>query len=640
MKNRIVFVSPDEKLAGMVARVVAREEKSGPAVVLCGSMNEGLRLAREAVDAGAGLIVSRGGTGALIEQELNVPVMYLETSSYDVLRSLERAVTISRNIAVVGFSDLINSYNKVARLVEHILQAHIVTRQIDVGVDLEALMRSLREEGADVFIGGHTVCMTVQRLGAPYVLIETTEETVVDTLQRARSFLDLRQKEKEQLETLNSIIDFSYDGILAINRKGIITVFNPVIQKLTGLSPAQALGRLADEVVENSRMSRVIKTGVAELGELQKIGDTNIVTNRVPIVVDGEVTGVVATFQDVEKFQSMEASVRKKLQSKGHVAKNRFEDIIGSSPALKNAVTQARLYAHVSSTVLLFGESGTGKELFAQSIHNESERRDKPFVAVNCAALPESLLESTLFGYVEGAFTGARKGGSPGLFEMAHTGTIFLDEISEMQLNLQALLLRVLQEKEVTRIGGDNVIPVDVRIIAATNRDLYSLVAQGRFREDLYYRLCVLALNIPPLRERAADIPELVRYHMERKAWETRIPARGITDEALELLSGNDWPGNVRQLENVVERCVVLSRGGMITADVVRAAVARPSTTAASHAAAPTAGPSSLRGLESETIRKVLAECGGNRTRAAERLGISPSTLWRKLKKQESEETT
>ncbi len=224
-------------------------------------------------------------------------------------------------------------------------------------------------------------------------------------------------------------------------------------------------------------------------GELQQIGSTSIVTNRVPIVVDGEVMGVVATFQDVEKFQRMEASVRKKLRAKGHVAKFRFEDIIGTSQAIMNAIGTAKLYARVNSTLLLLGESGTGKELFAQSIHNSSERRDNPFVAVNCAALPGSLLESELFGYVEGAFTGARKGGSPGLFEMAHTGTIFLDEISEMQPNLQALLLRVLQEKEVTRIGGDSVIPVDVRIIAATNRDLYAMVEKGLFREDLYYRL-------------------------------------------------------------------------------------------------------------------------------------------------------
>jgi transcriptional regulator with PAS, ATPase and Fis domain len=598
-----------------MARVVVKRLGDDNVEVLCGSMGEGVRLAREALRRSASLIISRGGTGAAIERELKAPIIYLETSSYDVIQSIGRAISISKNIGIVGFDDLISSYEKITSIIEQNFSAHISTCRIGPETDIPRLLMQMAEEGTEVFIGGHTVGTAADRLNLPCVPIETIEETVVDTIQRAQSFLVLRQKEKERIEILNSIIDFAYDGILAIDKNGVITVFNPVIQKLTNLTAEQALGRPVDEVVEN------------------------IVTNRVPIVVDGEVMGVVATFQDVEKFQSMEASVRKKLRAKGHIAKFRFEDIIGSSRAITSAIGTARLYAQVNSTVLLFGESGTGKELFAQSIHNGSERRDKPFVAVNCAALPESLLESELFGYVEGAFTGARKGGSPGLFEMAHTGTIFLDEISEMQPNLQALLLRVLQEKEVTRIGADNVIPVDVRIIAATNRDLYAMVEKGLFREDLYYRLCVLALNIPPLRERKSDIPEIVRYHMARKGWETRMRAGSISDEAMELLSSQDWPGNVRQLENVVERCVVLSRGDDITLELVRAAMFRPAAfLPRKEVPAPEAEPLAensgvLRNLEEETILRVLSECGGNKAQTAQRLGISSSTLWRKLKK-------
>jgi PAS domain S-box-containing protein len=619
----------------MVRKVVKRLGRDN-VEVRCGSMAEGVKLARESAGRGASLIVSRGGTAAAIERELNVPVIAIETSSYDVIQSIGKAGGISKNIGIVGFDDLISSYNKIVSIIERTFSVHVAISRITPETDLLQLLRQMSEGGAEVFIGGHTVEVAAERLGFPFVSIETIEETVEDTVLRAESFLVLRQKEKERIEILNSIIDFAYDGILAIDKDSVITVFNPVIQKITNLSADQALGRPVDDVVENSRMSHVMRTGIAELGELQTVNNINIVTNRVPIVVDGEVMGVVATFQDVEKFQSMEASVRKKLRAKGHVAKFRFADIIGQSSAITNAIGTAQLYARVNSTVLLFGESGTGKELFAQSIHNSSERRDKPFVAINCAALPESLLESELFGYVEGAFTGARKGGSAGLFEMAHTGTIFLDEISEMQPSLQAHLLRVIQEKEVTRIGADNVIPVDVRIIAATNRDLYAMVEKGLFREDLYYRLCVLALNIPPLRERKEDIPDIVRYHMARKGWETRMNARSITDEAMELLIKQDWPGNVRQLENLVERCVVLSRGGAITPELVRQAMVRPASVARKEepaAPAPKDEGGMLHNLEEETILRVLAECGGNRTHAARKLGISSSTLWRRLKK-------
>ena len=633
----IAFIAPDQKLDDMARGVVDRLSKTETVKVMCGSMSEGVRLARESMKRGAGVIISRGGTGAAIEKELKVPVIYLETSSYDVIRSISEAVAISNHIAIVGFDDLISLYDKITSVVENAFSAHIITSRIRPDTDLSRLLTCLKEDGARVFIGGHTVATAAAQLGLPCVAIETIEETVVDTIHQAESFLTLRQREKEQIELLNSIIDFAYDGILAIDKDGIITVFNPVIQKITNRTAEQALGLPVDEVVENSRMSHVMKTGVAELGDLQKIGSTSIVTNRVPIMVDGEVRGVVATFQEVEKFQRMEASVRKKLQAKGHSAKFRFDNIIGASPSITSAIGMARLYARVNSTVLLFGESGTGKELFAQSIHNSSDRRDKPFVAVNCAALPGSLLESELFGYVEGAFTGARKGGSAGLFEMAHMGTIFLDEISEMQPNLQALLLRVIQEKEVTRIGADNVIPVDVRIIAATNRDLYSLVEKGMFREDLYYRLCVLALNIPPLRDRKEDIPDIVRYHLARKGWETGMRASSITKEAMDLLVEQDWPGNVRQLENIVERCVVLSRGGDITPEGVTSAIVRPLSLASRTTPAPSPPPAApdgvLHSMEEETILRVLSECGGNRSRAARRLGISTSTLWRKLKK-------
>jgi transcriptional regulator with PAS, ATPase and Fis domain len=344
----------------------------------------------------------------------------------------------------------------------------------------------------------------------------------------------------------------------------------------------------------------------------------------------------VATFQETERIQKMEHQIRKKLYLKGHVAKAYLEDIIGNSEAMKRVKERAAQFAKVDSTILILGETGTGKEMFTQGIHNISRRSDKPFVAVNCAALPESLLESELFGYVEGAFTGARKGGKPGLFELAHSGTIFLDEISEMSQNLQARFLRVLQEKEIVRIGDDRVIPIDVRIIAATNRDLLEMVKENMFREDLYYRLCVLQLVIPPLQDRTGDIPDLARYFVQQKGRALLDETINIAEEAIRKLSGYDWPGNVRQLENVLERAVVLSNRGIVDEETISEALrglwTDDMTGKERYLPTKETEEGVLRVAEDEIILRVLNESNGNRTMAAKKLGISVTTLWRKLK--------
>ena len=335
----------------------------------------------------------------------------------------------------------------------------------------------------------------------------------------------------------------------------------------------------------------------------------------------------------------MESQIRKKLLAKGHVAKSLFNDIKGQSKELKKTKEKAKLYAEVDSTVIIMGETGTGKELFAQSIHNYSLRADKPFVAVNCAALPETLLESELFGYVEGAFTGARKGGKTGLFELAHGGTIFLDEISEMSPNLQARFLRVLQEKEVVKIGDDKVIPIDVRVIAATNRDLFEYVGDGKFREDLFYRLCVLRLDIPPLRERKDDIYELVEYFIELKCKILNKKPQKLSSGIMKKLVNYDWPGNVRQLENLIERCLVISSGKEINDEILSEALfntpAYKIITDQVNYEEISENAGVLKDIEYDAIRKVLHETNGSRKLAAEKLGISVTTLWRRLKKME-----
>jgi len=637
MTGKIVFVAPDKDLANKAKQVIS--ELGDEIEVYQGSLNEGLQLAKKAVESGVNLVISRGGTGNLIKKALQIPVVNLETNSFDMINSIDKAVAYSNKIGIVGFQNLITAYERVNMIMQNTFSAHITTAIVNNDLEAEEKISQLYASGIRVFIGGQAVISATQRLGYNGVLIESGEEAIVEAIKYAKNLLEVQLREKEKAQILKSIIDFAYDGIIGMDKDGRITVFNPVAEKITGVSAETAIGRLVDDVVENTRMNYVLKSGEAELGEIQHIKEISIVTNRVPIVVEGEVLGVVATFQELDKIQKMESKIRKKLLYKGHVAKARFEDIVGNSTAVSQAKEEAKQYSEVDSTVLILGETGTGKELFAQSIHNASNRRDKPFVAVNCAALPENLLESELFGYVEGAFTGARKGGKTGLFELAHEGTIFLDEISEMSPMLQARFLRVLQEKEVVRLGDDRIIPIDIRIIAATNRDLYSEVEKGEFREDLYYRLCVLRLEIPPLRKRPEDIPALVDYFIEEKGRRLGKSIKSISRKALSRLVSQKWPGNIRQLENVVERIVVLCKTNTIDGGIVSEVMGRSSDYSSerqsnAHTEAEL-NDGLLKNVEAEMIRKVLEETNGNKTQAAEKLGISVTTLWRRLKKLE-----
>jgi transcriptional regulator with PAS, ATPase and Fis domain len=340
------------------------------------------------------------------------------------------------------------------------------------------------------------------------------------------------------------------------------------------------------------------------------------------------VAGALATYQDVTQLQRFEQSVRQKLYAKGLIAKTQLDEFVTLSRAGKVLLEKARQFAAVDSNVLITGESGTGKEMIAQGLHNLSRRAKGPFVAFNCAAVPENLLESELFGYEEGAFTGARRGGKIGLMELAHGGTLFMDEIGEMPLSLQARILRVIQEKEVMRIGGERIIPVDLRLLSATNENLPQLIEKRQFRKDLYYRINVLRLHIPPLRDRHEDIPLLVEHILKRHQAMNRA-VTGIAAKALKRLCQQAWPGNVRELESTLERALLLSRGPVLQDEDILEALylhVEPEGPAGL-----TAGGDALLNIEKVTIERVLQEEKFNYSRAAARLGINRTTLWRKL---------
>lgn len=346
---------------------------------------------------------------------------------------------------------------------------------------------------------------------------------------------------------LEGILATSHDGIIAVDEDNKIMFINKTAEKLMNVSIKNSIGKKIVEVINNSSILDMLMEDKKIFNELISHGDKSLLINKEETIQYSIYKVKVLSIKDITQIQKQEHEIRKKMRNKGFVTKYKFKDIIGISNKLKRTVKIAKKVADNEYTVLIKGESGTGKELFAQAIHNKSQRKNNPFIAVNFAALSDSLIESELFGYEGGAFTGAKSGGKAGLFEQAHTGTIFIDEIGDASLALQARLLRVLQEKEIMRVGGNSIIPVDVRVIAATNKNLKSLVEQAQFRKDLYYRLKVLYFTVPPLRERPEDIYFLVNYFLNNKN-----DSKVISDKVYKIFKDHNWPGNVRELENVI----------------------------------------------------------------------------------------
>ncbi|MBZ4687550.1 MAG: transcriptional regulator of aroF, aroG, tyrA and aromatic amino acid transport [Clostridiales bacterium] len=430
-------------------------------------------------------------------------------------------------------------------------------------------------------------------------------------------------------QRLHAVLDAISEGVLAINSKGEISTVNSNAEKLLSLSKEELLGqKIADVLVEDVPMLNCLKTG--EIYNHQEIclkkGSKryHYLTSGRPIRDKyNNIIGAVATIKDMTDVRQLVYSVTKP-------AMVTFEDIIGESEKLQNIIEMGKKVAEGSSTVLLRGESGTGKELFARSIHMASSRSDQPFVPINCAALPDSLLESELFGYTEGAFTGSQRNGKQGLFEFANGGTIFLDEIGEISPHLQAKLLRVLQEGKVRRIGGQEETAVDVRVIAATNRNLEEMVEKNEFRKDLYYRLNVIPIYLPPLRERKEDIPLLVKHFLEIKNIRFGKNVEFVTKGALEKLYNHHWPGNVRELENVIERAVNLVTGKWLTEDAIiidsKIDIFEKSGDGEKTLAA------IINKVEKQVIEQAL-ENNGSIRKAAKALGVSHTTIMNKVKK-------
>ena len=447
---------------------------------------------------------------------------------------------------------------------------------------------------------------------------------------------------RRQLEMFERIFDCIYNGIMVTDADGYVTHFNKPYGQFLGLDPAEQIGKHCTEVIENTRMHIVAQTGQAEINQSHLIKGQNMVVQRIPIWKDGKVIGVFGQvmFKDIKdvgklakELSLLESKVRLYEEELLNLRSTRytFDSIAGQSDVIKNLKQEALRAAANQFPVLITGESGTGKELFAQAIHHASPRKVNPFVRINCAAIPRDLLESELFGYAKGAFTGASKGGKPGKFELARHGTVFLDEIGDLPLEMQPKLLRAIEDKEFERVGGTQIIQSDFRIIAATNRNLDDMISAGDFRKDLFYRLNVIPLNIPPLRERKSDIVPVARFLLNQLVHETNLPVVKMDREVEKAFKKYGWPGNVRELSNVLERAMSAIDGDMICLQDLPFYLQR------SRRSSPDGNLPSLKDVqartEKEAIRYALKESNYNKARTARELGIHRTLLYKKMKK-------
>lgn len=455
---------------------------------------------------------------------------------------------------------------------------------------------------------------------------------------------------KNDLNVLDTMLNEAYEAIVIIDQNGKITKFNKSYQEFLGIKEEDAIGKHVTEVIENTRMHKVINTGEKEIGHLQTIQGKEMVCSRIPIEQNGKIVGAIGKvlFRDIQELkalsQKLEGLENKLNHYKNEIkrleeAKYSFDNILGNDNKMTYLKKIAKEAAESSSTVLIQGESGTGKELFAHAIHKASYRKYGAFIKVNCGAIPKNLLESELFGYEEGSFTGAKAGGKPGKFELAQEGTIFLDEIGTMPKEMQVKLLRVLQEKEVQRIGSSSVIDLDVRVISSTNENLEKEVQKGNFRKDLYYRLNVINLEIPPLRERREDVPLLARAIISDLSRELNLKSKKLASESIKLLKNYDWPGNVRELRNFMERCLNFADGDIILPKHLPAVIRKNNNLNKKQQQILEFEDDNLnqiiKKVEINAIINALEKSNGNKTEAANILGIHRTSLYKKIEKYE-----
>jgi transcriptional regulator with PAS, ATPase and Fis domain len=645
--NNIIFTSPYSEITE-VTKILAKE------------MNLELHIIESALDEAIDLInqyiansnintntnniivISRGATAKLIEKELSEAYLIrAEPTEFDLIHALNEAKKTDKKIGVLG---TIEEENRLKiDTISQILNINAAGYWYSNSEEFSVAMEKAKSDGIEILVGGglrgQLLC---QEYGIKHIPLITGRSTIEQSLSRAKDITETRKKERENSAVIRTIVDLSNEGIIAINSDRKVVVFNHKAALQFQIDPQKVLNKRVEELTEhNPTISKLFHGASNSKEDLAVLPNATLLVNRAPYNAEKN-EGLIISFQDITKIQESEQQIRRELYNKGLIARYQFQDIIYTSNIMSKTINKAKRFAKVDSNVLIIGESGTGKELLAQSIHNaHTKRKIGPFIAINCAALSDTLLESELFGYEHGAFTGAHKKGKAGLFELAHTGTIFLDEIDKVSLDLQSKLLRVLQEREIRRIGGDRNIPINVRVIAAANKDLRILCMKGEFREDLYYRLEVLVLKLPPLRERKEDIPHLVNFMLEKYISHRKEKNLYVNELITKKLSELTWPGNLRQLENMIERCVVLSENpkdfNLILEEFIEEEIKQQSNQFKENLSS-SKDPNkllikidSMEEIQKNVVRQMLSKSMG-KSEIAKKLNISRTTLWKLIK--------
>lgn len=631
------------RLGDLYQDIVQDYEEHADIRLVTRGFDDAVEAIRGASPGAVDVVVAAGSNGAYLRSRVDVPVVLVNVSGFDVMDALTRARRTSSAIGLITYGEPPVEFERFTTTFD----IKLLHRTYRSARDAENQVLDLKERGVGAIAGPGLVTDLAEREGLRGVFLysHASVRAAFDTaLEVARG----GRLEAAKRARLDAILRHLRDGVLALGPTGRVESINPKMAEICGMAAEMAVGKTLSDLIPGLDLNLpALQPGDAEF--VHSIGRKSYVMHCIALFEQGLQTGMMLTAQESQALQRIDRSLRSRHRPRHLIARYRLTDLLGQSEAMRRLREVAARYARSDATTLISGESGTGKELVAQGIHNESERRAFPFVAVNCGAFPETLLESELFGYEEGAFTGARRGGKLGLIESAHGGTLFLDEIGEMPLVLQTRLLRVLQEREVVRLGANEPTPVDIRVIAATHRDLDQLMRQGSLRDDLYYRLNILRICVPPLRARLADLPGLIAELLARAARRITVdlPLDALVAGMLPHCMTYDWPGNVRELENIVERIAIfyaaghgVDAGWRIGSDGVEVIDPEPALREIAPEmfivpAAESAGESlkvSVRDRELAVIHSMLQECGGNQLEVCRRLGISRSTLWRRLR--------
>ena len=623
----IAFIAPFERISIAAQSIV--DASNYPAKVYLGDLHQGVKAARQAIAEGAKIIISRGGTARLIRQELDVDVIEVEASIQRTLAFVYKETTPATRIAITGFRQLIDLVEPVCDILGRTFRSFELRER----GGFQTQMDRVSKWHPDVVVGDAVAVQWARSKNVETYLIESSMETIIDAFERAMLVYKNLSQYILAEEKLATVLNCTRDGAALINSDGRIEEINKQGCNILSKPREALLGARYADFFDSIELHAAFGKNVGAHNIIVNTQDDKLALDHIAVSSDSFAgSSSVILFQPVQKIQDTGNVIRKKLAESGFFARYKFDNIVHACPRMQKVVAVAKQYSGTDSNIMIVGETGTGKELFAQSIHNAGPLAKGPFVAVNCAALPGALLESELFGYAPGAFTGASKSGKIGLFELAHEGTLFLDELTEMDFFLQSKLLRALQTQEIMRVGGNRIIPIKVRIIATTNRVPLAEIKEGRLRADLFYRLNVLDLQIPPLRDREGDAELLFAHFLARKCEQRGMKMPDVPESVRRQFAGYAWPGNVRELENLAEKYATLQALPQFDLPLL------PTSSPDEEADGALVSDATLEEFIAARVSRVHRLENGNVSRTAQRLGVDRNTVRRWLEKADASE--